>query len=148
MTWKVNIIEKERFEEEKLEPLYWVVTSSITEISLTLTLSFLDLEGENEKLHKELRGRTKEILTIFLNKMLFSPPILQRPWGSFYRPQELIATHNSRRINRLINDQGCVADLRLEPHFRSSILVMAPAIALTWCICPAGASRSWGICLG
>ena len=56
--------------------------------------------------------------------MLFSPPFLQRPWGSIYRLQKKIMSHHSRKINRLINGQGSAADPQPGPRVRGSILAV------------------------
>ena len=52
---KVNAIEQEKTWGRKLEPLHWVVTLSIMEISHPHSLFFLDLEGENENYTRILK---------------------------------------------------------------------------------------------
>ena len=65
--------------------------------------------------------------------MLFSPLFFTEALGVIYRLQEKITSHHSRRINRLINDQGSAADPRPGPRFRGNVLAVASTISLTFC---------------
>ena len=83
------------------------------------------------KITQELKT-LKEILTIFLNKNAILSSLDYRGPRGLFSLQEKMPSHHSRRINRLINGQRSAADPRPEPRFCGNILVVAPAIALTF----------------